>query len=233
MKISSTTKKVLMWLPVGLGLSYAGWAYRASRKSKTENNLPPAVDPKKGETIKPEAIKETLPTCKYPLKKGSKGPCVKQLQTALINKYGSALLPKYGADGDWGTETDNAIKAKLNKSSIADEFELIGIVTSLSNQQQSSSATSARQDRALLVGGSFKVPGNWNVIRKTTWTLVIDNYGSYNSTGKVVTLNAGQKLNTSDYRLVDITSSGFLIIEVESGTMAGLYSASPFDLVIN
>lgn len=46
----------------------------------------------------------------FPLKKGSKGDKVQLLQEALIAKYGKNALPKYGADGDFGTETVNALK---------------------------------------------------------------------------------------------------------------------------
>ena len=57
----------------------------------------------------------------FPLKKGSKGKNVKLLQEALIAKHGKAILPKYGADGDFGTETVNALKkaglpATINES---------------------------------------------------------------------------------------------------------------------
>lgn len=48
----------------------------------------------------------------FPLKKGSKGDLVRQMQQALIGKYGSSILPKYGADGDFGSETLNALKKK-------------------------------------------------------------------------------------------------------------------------
>lgn len=34
------------------------------------------------------------------------------MQQALIGKYGSSILPKYGADGDFGSETLNALKKK-------------------------------------------------------------------------------------------------------------------------
>jgi hypothetical protein len=47
----------------------------------------------------------------FPLKKGSRGPKVRQLQLALITKYGKSILPKYGADGSFGNET----MAALNK----------------------------------------------------------------------------------------------------------------------
>jgi len=57
----------------------------------------------------------------FPLSKGSKGNNVKLLQQALIAKYGSGILPRYGADGDFGTETVNALKkaglpATINES---------------------------------------------------------------------------------------------------------------------
>ena len=46
----------------------------------------------------------------FPLKKGSKGNNVRLLQQALINKYGKSILPKYGSDGDFGSETLAALK---------------------------------------------------------------------------------------------------------------------------
>ncbi|HYD22683.1 MAG TPA: hypothetical protein VEB40_14475 [Flavipsychrobacter sp.] len=45
------------------------------------------------------------PSPGFPLKKGSKGELVRKMQEALIGKYGKSILPKYGADGDFGTET--------------------------------------------------------------------------------------------------------------------------------
>ena len=57
----------------------------------------------------------------FPLKKGSKGSKVKKMQQALISKHGSSILPKYGADGDFGSETAKALKkeglpATINES---------------------------------------------------------------------------------------------------------------------
>ncbi len=46
----------------------------------------------------------------FPLKKGSRGENVRLLQQALITKYGKSILPRYGADGDFGTETLAALK---------------------------------------------------------------------------------------------------------------------------
>lgn len=46
----------------------------------------------------------------FPLKKGSKGKEVKAMQQAIIQQYGKSYLPRYGADGDFGNETVNALK---------------------------------------------------------------------------------------------------------------------------
>jgi len=48
----------------------------------------------------------------FPLKKGSRGTLVTNLQNALIKKYGRAILPKYGADGAFGSETQNALVSR-------------------------------------------------------------------------------------------------------------------------
>lgn len=46
----------------------------------------------------------------FPLQKGSKGDNVRALQEALIRKHGRSILPKYGADGGFGSETAAALK---------------------------------------------------------------------------------------------------------------------------
>jgi hypothetical protein len=56
----------------------------------------------------------------FPLKKGSKGSLVKALQQALIAKYSASILPKYGADGDFGSETVTAV-AKAGLPATIDE----------------------------------------------------------------------------------------------------------------
>jgi hypothetical protein len=48
----------------------------------------------------------------FPLQKGSQGSLVKQLQQALMTAYGKSILPNYGADGGFGTETINALTSK-------------------------------------------------------------------------------------------------------------------------
>jgi hypothetical protein len=126
------TKKILITtLAVGATgiLGYFGWQYLKKKKqSKTAdidtliNSMQtPVVTAPVYTALQPKinAVKTNAPstaslrTDEFPLKKGSKGANVKKLQEALLAKYGSSILPKYGADADFGSETVNALK-KLN-----------------------------------------------------------------------------------------------------------------------
>lgn len=72
----------------------------------------------------------------FPLKKGSKGERVRILQQALINKNGSSILPRYGADGSFGSEVIAALK-KLKLSSTVSET-LYNVLTQDSSGNSSS-----------------------------------------------------------------------------------------------
>jgi hypothetical protein len=119
-----TGQIIMTTLAVGVAgvAGYFGWQYMKKRMA-TRNDADISITDTDFVTpvIKPvKPIKET-PTPSpgsytksrnddFPLKKGSKGDRVRTLQQALIDKYGSSALPKYGADSDFGTETANALK---------------------------------------------------------------------------------------------------------------------------
>jgi hypothetical protein len=131
-------KKKIIVTSVAVGaagiLSYFGWKYlKNKRESKKTNDIDAVVKSmsKTYETTTPLvssspktkiASTTTQPKTTYtsstassssddfPLKKGSKGNSVKLLQQALLAKYGKSILPKYGADGDFGSETESALK---------------------------------------------------------------------------------------------------------------------------
>ena len=72
-------------------------------------------------SIKEEKPVKKLIPADFPLKYGSKGESVKLLQQALLKK--GYKLPKYGADGVWGNETQTAVvNAGLNNSISYAEF---------------------------------------------------------------------------------------------------------------
>lgn len=137
-KTAKSNKKKWIFLGVGVAavgaLSYFGWTYFKSRKEETETpvnalpdfsaHLPPkpantsTYTPPKTTTYSTASSTQT--SSGFPLKKGSRGEKVKQLQLALIAAHGKSILPTYGADGDFGTETVNALK-KLSLPLIIDE----------------------------------------------------------------------------------------------------------------
>ena len=79
----------------------------------------------------------------FPLKKGSNGTLVKNLQNALIKKYGAGILPKYGADGGFGTETVNALLSKgLPTVITSDIFSQLVIGSGGTNNVSSGSSSS-------------------------------------------------------------------------------------------
>lgn len=67
-------------------------------------------------TPAPTPTPNPVPTSSdFPLKKGSKGSNVIRLQTALT-KLNASALPRYGVDGDFGSETEAALKAQTGKT---------------------------------------------------------------------------------------------------------------------
>lgn len=89
--------------------------YLLPKKDKTPTP-PPA--PKKEETAPP-----TGGTSPFPLKKGSKGSLVRSVQTWLL-KIDRTSLPKYGADGSFGSETESALQKILGKKTIDSQADI-------------------------------------------------------------------------------------------------------------
>ncbi len=54
----------------------------------------------------------------FPLKKGSKGKEVEQLQMYLLKEYG-AQFPMFGIDGAWGDETGANVQKFLKKDNVS------------------------------------------------------------------------------------------------------------------
>ena len=120
----SQTKYILIGATIGtLGLIGFGYWYFKGRKGvdvKDKDNdlfhkLSKAVEvpsPQPNNIPAPVTSPPKAAISRFPLKKGSRGDLVTQLQEGLIAKFGSSILPTYGADGDFGTETINALKSK-------------------------------------------------------------------------------------------------------------------------
>ena len=126
MKTSTNTKAILGMLAAA-ALIIGG--YFILRPKSDNENTKEGDDDLQKETDKINATKPTTPTPPYipapktdvfPLKKGSKGINVGKLQSYLIKKYGKSVLPKYGADNDFGSETEAACINKLGTSAVSE-----------------------------------------------------------------------------------------------------------------
>ena len=109
------TKHILIGLgTVALGTG-AYILYQQSKKRKAASS--PSFD--ELPSMEPSSpIPVQIPTSSgsssggFPIRKGSRGSLVTSLQNALIKKYGAGILPKYGADGHFGSEMQNALSSK-------------------------------------------------------------------------------------------------------------------------
>lgn len=131
-------KLIITTLAVGATgiLGYFGWQYFKKKSAKNDHadidtilkNLDQPIvstpEPPKPRTKRRTTSYTPSPTVErtdsFPLLKGSKGENVKRLQEALITKYGKQVLPKYGADGDFGSEVVAALKKLGLPSSITE-----------------------------------------------------------------------------------------------------------------
>lgn len=133
-------KRPLVLVSIGagfIGLSGLGfWLYKrsksgeTSREGKSEEGFDSATASQAPKLPAPD-FSATLPsptvsvTSGFPIQKGSRGEYVRNLQNALINKYGASILPKWGADGSWGSEltkalTDKGLKTVIDNTTYTD-----------------------------------------------------------------------------------------------------------------
>lgn len=134
-KPKSNKKKAIL---ISLGLvatavgGFFGFNYLRNRKKKTEieeEETNPVTTTSSSQTSTSSSsggykstTSSTTTTRKdsFPLKKGSKGERVKLFQEKLIAKYGKSILPKYGADGDFGSEMEAALEKLKLPSTISE-----------------------------------------------------------------------------------------------------------------
>ncbi len=81
------------------------------------------AQPKEEEPIKPSDAPVISAGDNFPLKKGSRGARVTQVQSIFL-KIDKKLLPKFGADGDFGSETEEAISKILGKKTIDSQADI-------------------------------------------------------------------------------------------------------------
>lgn len=104
-----TGQKILIGLPIVVGLYLIVRQFTKKPKVVTPAPAPDPIFSGGGGTPSPSSNDS------FPLKKGSKGYNVTRLQTAL-KKLNASALPRYGVDGDFGSETEAALMAQTGKN---------------------------------------------------------------------------------------------------------------------
>lgn len=108
------------WLPIALGIVGIYYIIRSLKKTPSVMDSEGNIDTSSGGGTSSGG---TTPASDFPLKKGSKGALVQRLQLAI----GTDKLPKFGADGDFGTETQTALKAITGKIQVDSLAEIDGV----------------------------------------------------------------------------------------------------------
>jgi len=142
-----------------------GYAIYKKRQNQMQDNtvIPPQDDNKKSVTSKND---------NYPLTVGKKGDRVKRLQKALIN-MGYQLQ----ADGDFGKNTETALKAATGKTSIAGDVDMMYL----------ENKSAYKDDKLMLNVGK-------NAVAKSDAIAAV--YDASTKTWKQLNLKKGEKLGT-------------------------------------
>jgi hypothetical protein len=153
----------------------------------------------------------------FPLKKGSRGSKVKELQQAILQNN-SSLLPKFGADSDFGSETEAAVVKLLGKKTVENQLEIDKIRNMKSGGTTTTTTTTTTNPNAERIKLANELVSKWNKNKGLTFiTTNTTKIGLYYNDGKVdkdkgsETLSAGTKLeNGSNVKNITVNSQGFM-----------------------
>ena len=174
----------------------------------------PIIDQATDDDVKPATLTASSSTgtsSSFPLKQGSRGDKVKELQRII------------GADPDgiFGPNTENALI----------QFAAIRVVNSqkeLDELRNKATGISSKSRADDLVARFKKGGVSMYVIQATKATQVQpDVYGALIETGRALSLSGGKVYNNSDYVLSGSTKLGKLMFSITRGDLAGTYVIDP------
>ena len=183
----------------------------------------------------------TLPTQitsqDFPIKKGSKGDKVKEIQQILVSIDANAL-PKYGIDGDFGSETESALFKYLNKKSVDKQDDILtlnGLKDAAQGQNLQNSVNSTRIAIGNQIIQDWKSSGK-SLYAKDLVDVITGGLGfsgqETNATNKKVVTNA-LIVNGFEIKSISVLPSGYLkIITSSGGINGGFIKVSPFAVVV-
>lgn len=134
--------KILPYIIFGIPAAIAVYMIVKSLGGKKGKDAPEKLSPQENSSLETTSGGTRPSIAKYfPLRKGSKGAKVTELQNALLS-FDKNLLPKFGADGDFGSETESAVLKLLNKKTV-DSQEDIEKINQLRKSVESAAQTQA------------------------------------------------------------------------------------------
>lgn len=236
--------KFIVYTLLALPLILGGYfIYKSRKRESDKKNLNDAID---GSDASPNVKDELRKQSEFPLKKGSKGAKVEELQQAILI-YDPKALPKFGADADFGSETEAAVRSILKKATVDNQEEISKILEMAAKEKKRKdalaeiAATNAQRNKVADAIISF-----FNKNRGNSKIVGIHDTQYNESTVEVVTgrkltdvnkvLKAGQTLIASPV-IVDIKkdASGFITIQVGGFISRGtnkFIRVSPFGVYI-
>lgn len=209
--MNTKAKKALVFFgPLAVAV---GVLYLLNKKSKN-GELYGAATP----TPAPEPVKTVLPppppTAVFPLKTGSKGEKVKELQRALG-------FSGTDVDGDFGGKTETRLLAFAGLKQVDSQAELDRL------KNMAAGLTNLERAKQLVTDFSKGGLALYTVSDTALKQVSIDAYGAHIPTGTVVNLKAGFTYNNTDYKITGATKSGLVTVQVTQGTNAGTYDVDP------
>jgi len=223
--------KALPYIIFGVPLAIGIYFILKSLKNKKGQDAP--------STLPSDANSDVEPTTKgggtsaitkyFPLKRGSKGAKVEELQNAILS-YDATLLPKFGADKDFGAETESAVKKLLNKTTIdsqEDINKILGLKVTQANQQALANVNTDRFNLGSKLS-TMKFKNNnlsWSAIHDVS---VIES--DITSDGRAVNpksfiYHKGTKVKEGNSFMTIVEKSGFITYKVDGKKQ---YQFSPY-----
>jgi peptidoglycan hydrolase-like protein with peptidoglycan-binding domain len=174
----------------------------------------------------------------FPIKKGSKGEKVREIQTLLVGIDTNAL-PKYGIDGDFGSETEAALFKYTKKKSVDNQDDLsnlIGLKDAAQSSALQGSIDANRSVAANQIINDWRLNSSKSIFAKSEVQYAI---GGLTFSGAETNLStrvakAGNKIvNGFEIKDMSILPSGFLKITTTGGGLnGGFIKVSPFAIVL-
>lgn len=210
---------VIFGVPIVIGLYFV---YKAIKNSKPKGqdadddydpNNNGNVDKNAGGGVTPSVAKN------FPLKKGSKGGKVIELQRAMLG-YDDTILGTYRDDGDFGSTTEKALQTILGKTSADSQDDIDAIVKKANDKKKNQSTQeqfdNSNKNRIILADqliAEFKKDPTW----KNFYALHSVQVSHYKKTSdgrvkdKVSKIySAGNKLWISRYATLIKNNGGFI-----------------------